>query len=100
MDHNPAMETIDRIWLQKHLGDDRGARAEIARVLGITPDKVSRILSGVRKIQAEEVTVLVNHFAQLDQKKRQFDELWDQVSEADRDFLINAAEQLRARNPE
>lgn len=88
------MEKIDRIWLKEKLGNERGAKAEVSRVLGISADKVSRILSGERKIQADEATTLFNYFNELDQKKVLFDELWLRVDEADKDLLIDAAKRF------
>lgn len=57
------MPTIDREFLLKHLDpDNRGQRAALARAMGIEQSKLSKILAGTRRIQADEVAAILDFF--------------------------------------
>lgn len=58
------METLDREWLRKRLGDERGQQAALAKALGVRRDYISKILSGERRIQASEVVPLLRFFGE------------------------------------
>ena len=58
------MQVITSKWLQERLGSDRGKRAELADALGIGADKVSKMLSGTRKAQAEEIPTILAFFGE------------------------------------
>lgn len=48
------MEQIDAAWIKSRLTGRRGELADLAHAVGITPDKLAKILSGARRIQAIE----------------------------------------------
>lgn len=58
------METVDRDWLEKRLTGKRGELARIAEALRIKPDQVSKIISGDRRIQPEEIPKLLKFFGE------------------------------------
>lgn len=56
------MDVIDRQWIEKRLTGRRGERAELARFIGVKPDIVTKILSGERRVQPEEIPKVVAFF--------------------------------------
>ncbi len=55
------MEVIDRHWIKAHLGA-RGDQKRLADAIGITPDQVTKILNGTRKVQADEIPAILRYF--------------------------------------
>ncbi len=98
--HYVHMETITPEWLRARLDGDRGKKAELAEALGIGADKVSKMISGARKPQAEEIPKILAFFgvttAQVDPELA---EVWRKLEPAERLFLLNAAKaQIAARD--
>lgn len=56
------MEVIDRNWIARRLTGRRGERAELARFMNVKPDIVTKILSGDRRVQPEEIPRVVAFF--------------------------------------
>lgn len=59
------MDVIDGAWISARLPDkreNRGERARLARHMGWDSAKLSKTLSGVRKVQAEEIPKLLSFF--------------------------------------
>lgn len=56
------MEVIDRDWIEKRLTGRRGERAELARFMNVKPDIVTKILSGERRVQPEEMPRVLEFF--------------------------------------
>ena len=56
------MEIIDAKWIAKHLTGRRGELADLARCLGIPPSMVSKIKSGERRVQPEEIPAILAFF--------------------------------------
>lgn len=86
------METITADWLRQRLGRDRGKKAMLAEALGLGSDKVSKMLSGARKPQAEEIPKILAFFgeAQADVDPELL-EVWRQLSPEERVFLLSVA---------
>lgn len=59
MGDNIAMEIVDTKWLLARMSGKRGEKARLAEALGIGPDQVAKILTGVRRVQPEEVPRLL-----------------------------------------
>lgn len=57
-----AMEPIDRFWIIARLTKTRGEKTRLAKALGIGPDMVTKILSGDRKLQQDEIPKVVSFF--------------------------------------
>ena len=57
-----TMEVIGAEWLRCRIGQDRGKPAALAKALGIGADKVSKMLAGTRKPQAEEIPTIIAFF--------------------------------------
>lgn len=86
------MEVIDSEWLKERLGDNRGKKAALAQALGVTNDKVSKMLSGVRGPKASEIPTILAFFGEAsDEADPEFAELWKQLHPHERVFLKNAA---------
>lgn len=83
------MEVVDRHWLQARLTGKRGELARIAEALGIKAPEVSKILSGVRRIQPEEIPKLLRHFGEdsvvITPEERRLLELYRDATEARRE---------------
>lgn len=57
-------EPVDRAFILRRLDpEDRGQKAALARAMGIGADKLSKVLSGARRIQASEVPAIVAFFS-------------------------------------
>ena len=56
------MDVIDGQWIAARLTGRRGEKAEIARAMGISSDKLSKILSGERGIASNELPGLLSYF--------------------------------------
>ena len=56
------MEIIDAKWVAKHLTGRRGELADLARALGVPLPAVSRIKSGERRVQPEEIPAILAFF--------------------------------------
>ncbi|WP_139792965.1 hypothetical protein [Pseudophaeobacter leonis] len=94
-----AIEEIDKNWLQRHLNGMRGAKAQLSRATGISPDKISKILTGTRLVQASEAPRIYNFFypgmtQSASDADRELLALWHQLSPAERDFLLKSAKGL------
>ncbi|MDP0929030.1 helix-turn-helix transcriptional regulator [Paracoccus onubensis] len=60
---NPAMEKIDRNWIKARLIKmGRGSQARLAEHLGISTNKMSKIMSGTREIQQDEIPKVLSFF--------------------------------------
>lgn len=58
------MQTIDADWIRARLDGVRGEQAKLADAMGITPAKMSLILSGKRQIQNDELPRLLAFFGE------------------------------------
>ena len=93
------MQVVTPEWLRERLGNDRGKRAKLAKELGVSPDKVSKMLAGSRKPQADEIPVIYAFFGVTDlQVDPELAEVWSELKESERLFLLTAAKaQIAAR---
>lgn len=55
---------IDADWIERRLGKEYGERSALARAMGLTSDKLSKILSGERRLQINEATLAKEYFDQ------------------------------------
>lgn len=55
---------IDGEWIKARLTGQRGEKATLARTMGIRTDQLSRILSGERSVQPEELPRLLEYFGE------------------------------------
>jgi len=94
------MEVITADWLKERLGSERGARVALAEALGVKPDIISKMLSGVRQPQAREIPLILKFFEQSPSAPDpELVAVWSELEEQERAFLINAARaQIAARN--
>lgn len=56
------MDEINGKWLRERLTGKRGEKAELSRVTGISPEKISKILADQRKVQADEAPRIYRFF--------------------------------------
>lgn len=61
-----TMDVVDGDWIRKRLDGRHGEKAELARAIGISAQKLSLILSGKRQVQAHEIPKVVDYFNNLD----------------------------------
>ena len=91
------MEAIDAEWIKRHLPDERGAQAALARGTGITYDHLSKIMNGNRAVQSHEAPKIYRYFYPDETKPisdpglRELVGLWSELKPEERDFLRNAA---------
>lgn len=73
-----TMNEVNSKWLKAKIANNRGLQAQLAREIGLSPDKVSKIVSGTRGISARESELIRAFF-----------------NEEDKDVLPRVAELLR-----
>lgn len=56
------MQVIDGNWIKARLRDERGEKARLAEAMGISPDKVSKILKGERGVRPHEIPAVIAFF--------------------------------------
>jgi hypothetical protein len=56
------MDVIDGTWIAARIGGEHGRRAALARAMGVTPDKVTKIIKGEREVQAREIPAILAFF--------------------------------------
>lgn len=96
------MEIIDAAWIEARLTGARGEKAALARAMGVTPDVVTKILTGQRRVQPEEMTVILSHFGasemqSYDPTMQKLLQRIPELTEQERGFLLAAAEGMIAR---
>jgi phage repressor protein C with HTH and peptisase S24 domain len=60
------MDVIDGEWVLRRMHDVRGERAKLAEYVGISRDKLSKVLKGERQIQPTEAPLFVAYFENRD----------------------------------
>lgn len=94
-----AMENVDLQWLKARMTGQRGEKARLAEALGIKPDQVAKILTGVRRIQTDEIPKLRAFFNEavltISAEEQRLLEMYRTASAARRE----AAEALLAAPP-
>ncbi|MEM7191299.1 MAG: S24 family peptidase [Pseudomonadota bacterium] len=58
------VQAITKEWLREKVSQKRGLQAELARHLGIAPEKISKVLSGDRRLTAEELPRVLEFFGE------------------------------------
>ena len=58
------MREITTDWLRERLSERRGLKAELARHLGLDPQKISKMASGERRVQAAELPKILAFFGE------------------------------------
>lgn len=56
------MEVIDSNWLRARLSGDHGEQRQLADAVGLSPDKITKILTGKRTIRPHEIPRFVAYF--------------------------------------
>jgi len=56
------MEVIDGTWIRARLMGRRGEQANLAAHMGISADKLNKVLSGKRNVQPQEVPLVLSFF--------------------------------------
>lgn len=56
------MDVIDGKWIKTRLSGKRGEQARLAEHIGVSADQMAKILSGVRRVQPEEIPRVVSFF--------------------------------------
>ncbi|WP_072856208.1 S24 family peptidase [Loktanella atrilutea] len=69
------MEKIDAEWIRARLLGYHGELGELADWVGISRQKMSKIMSGERRIQAAEVPDILSFFEGRDESNRKIEEL-------------------------
>lgn len=86
-----AMDVVDAEWIKAKLSGRHGEQARLAERMGIDQDKLSKILKGVRRVQAAEVPRVVAFFedqSEEPENKVPKLEIADLASEAREDALV------------
>lgn len=61
----PRMEVIDGQWISARLTGRHCEKAKLAAAIGLSPHKLAKVLSGDRKVQAEEIPKITSTLAVL-----------------------------------
>lgn len=97
-----GMEIIDADWIKQRLTGRHGERAELARAMGVSPDVVTKILKGDRRVQPAEMPLIYAHFSNQqddnpDPTMQKLLQRIPQLTGPERDLLLAAAEGMIAR---
>lgn len=57
------MDVIDGSWIAARLSGARGEQARLAEAIGISTDKLNKVLAGTRNVQASEIPKVLAFFA-------------------------------------
>jgi DNA-binding transcriptional regulator YdaS (Cro superfamily) len=96
-----AMEIVDGKWISARLTGRHGEKKELADFVGIKPDRLAKIISGERRVQAAEHPKILAFFGETGLVSEDLRELVDvarQLEPKERDFLLTSARALLARN--
>ena len=63
------VQQIDRHWLAQKIAGRRGLQTRLAEHVGISQDKVAKILAGRREIQGREILPMIEFFEKLDREE-------------------------------
>jgi transcriptional regulator with XRE-family HTH domain len=78
---NPSVRSRQVSALLRSLREDQGlSGAEVAKALGMSPSKISRIETGSRGLRVDDVAALLGHYQVPEQKRSQ---ILDQVRKSD-----------------
>ncbi|MER5172648.1 helix-turn-helix domain-containing protein [Thioclava kandeliae] len=78
------MEVIDAEWIRRHLTGERGEQTRLADAIGLSPDVISKIISGKRRVKSEEIPKIVSFFGvdlSSTDRNHHLLELYDSLSE-------------------
>ena len=100
----PRMEVIDGQWISARLSGRHGEKAKLAAAIGISPHKLAKILSGERKVQAEEIPKVMTHFGAapddaLSAQEKHLIEVLRRLLGPERAAIVAAAEALDVHGP-
>lgn len=56
------MDVVDGKWIKARLTGVRGEQVRLAECMGINPDKLSKVLSGARQVQPQELPGVYAYF--------------------------------------
>ena len=55
-------DMIDGNWIRQHLRGEHGEKQRLAAHLGISPDKLSKVLTGARQLSGAETVATLRFF--------------------------------------
>lgn len=100
----PRMEVIDGQWISARLTGRHGEKAKLAAAIGLSPHKLAKILSGERKVQAEEVPKIMAYFGEgedaLSGQEKHLIEVLRRLLGPERAAIVAAAEALDVHGPQ
>lgn len=65
------MDVIDGEWIKARMTGDRGEQARLAAAMGIDNDKISKVLKGLRRVQPNEIPLVLAFFDEDSSKATQ-----------------------------
>lgn len=65
------MDVIDGEWIKARMTGDRGEQARLAAAMGIDNDKISKVLKGLRRVQPNEIPLVLAFFGEDGSKATQ-----------------------------
>ena len=95
------MDVVDADWIKRRLTGERGQQARLAEAMGIDNDKMSKILRGLRKVQADEVPKVIRFFngetlGDLTQDEKELLSAWRRLSDEHRQSVQTLLQGLPA----
>ncbi|OGR09701.1 MAG: hypothetical protein A2341_14920 [Deltaproteobacteria bacterium RIFOXYB12_FULL_58_9] len=76
------MEMVDAEWIKARLTGKHGEQQRLADALGISPDKVNKILSGARRVQPAEIPRVLSFFGEdgaVTDEEKQLLAIWRRI---------------------
>lgn len=92
------MVEITPEWIRDRLAERGGTKRALADFIGVTPDAMSKILSGARELKSSEVLKMLNYFKvdvvrgrPLTDAQRELLEASFELDDKELRFLLNSA---------
>ncbi len=57
---------IDKDWIKAKIADRRGIQTKLAHHVGISPNQMTKVMTGERRIQGDEVLKIIDFFENYD----------------------------------
>ena len=94
------MEVIDGKWIKARLTGRRGEITELANALGISSDKLTKSISGIRNVQPDEVPKLLAFFNDREplNRKEQLLRRFESLPPAEQEQALDFLEYLKEKS--
>lgn len=98
------MKIIDAEYVRTHLTGERGEKVALADAMGVKPDVVAKIVSGVRRVQPNEMPIIEAFFEgrplDVDPLTKKLNDRIAQLTDEEKRFVLGSLDGLIAQRQE